>query len=287
MTESSPHKSPQSDAPAVLVTGAAKGIGYATCLAMAEAGWRVFAGVRKDSDVVAGCETVLLDVTTDVYVADAARLLESQLPHGLSGLVNNAGFVQPGPLECISPDAFSDLMAVNVEGVHRVTAAMLPLLRKGDGVKPGRVVNISSMSGKVALPVLGAYNASKFALEGMTDAWRRELRPQGVGVFLIQPGPIKTPIWRRADALSMHVHERMTDEQVRLYTRTLTAIKTRSDDAEKTALPPKAVVRKIKKALCARRPPVRQVVGWRTWAVMQVGHWLPDKWVDGLIMGRL
>ncbi|MBT5101879.1 MAG: SDR family NAD(P)-dependent oxidoreductase, partial [Planctomycetes bacterium] len=213
-------------------------------------------------------------------------LLESLLPHGLSGLVNNAGFVQPGPLECIPPDSFSDLLAVNVEGVHRVTAAFLPLLRKGNGKKPGRVVNISSMSGVFALPILGAYNASKFALEGMSDAWRRELRPQGVGVFLVQPGPIRTPIWRRADSLSQHVQANMSDEQVRLYTPVMTSIQKHSQAAEKTALPPERVVRAIKKALCARRPPLRQVVGWRTWGVMQLGRWLPGKWIDFIIMNR-
>ena len=150
---------------------------------MRDRGWRVLAGVRREGSAPEGTEEVLVDVT------DPPSLVLSEL----HGLVNNAGVAVAGPLEFLPPEELRRQLEVNVVGQLRMTQLCLPALRAARG----RVVNMGSISGLNALPLLGAYAMSKFALEAMTDALRVELAPWGIRVAIVEPGTIKTPIWTR------------------------------------------------------------------------------------------
>jgi NAD(P)-dependent dehydrogenase (short-subunit alcohol dehydrogenase family) len=190
----SPHRT-------VLVTGAAKGIGRACALDLDGRGFRVFAGVRRPEDGEAlraasggRIVPVPLDVTDGSQVAAAGRLMaEATGGTGLRGLVNNAGAVYAGPLEHLPVDALREQLEVNVVGALALTQACLPALRRARG----RIVNVSSVNGRIVSPFSGAYAASKFALEALSDGLRRELARVGAGVrvIVIQPGAVETPLW--------------------------------------------------------------------------------------------
>ena len=183
--------------PSVLVTGAARGIGRATALHLADKGWAVVAGVRREEDAAAlrsadgRLATVLVDVTDDSQVA----ALPAALPERLDAVVNNAGIVVSGPVEAVPLDELRRQLEVNVVGQVAVTQAVLPKLR----ASRGRVVFVSSLSGRISTPMTGAYNASKFALEGLADALRMEVRPWGIRVVLVEPAQTDTDMWREAD----------------------------------------------------------------------------------------
>lgn len=196
---------------AIVVTGASSGIGQTTMFALACQGWYVFGGVRSARDAAklaapAGAiglggvvQPILLDVTDSAQLAAAQELVAMTLrEHGLhlTALINNAGIAVGGPLEEVPLARLREILAINVVGVVAVTQTFLPLLRAGRG----RIVNISSVSGRIAAPFLGPYAASKFALEALSDALRVELRPWGMQVVVIEPGPISTPIWEKAAA---------------------------------------------------------------------------------------
>jgi NAD(P)-dependent dehydrogenase (short-subunit alcohol dehydrogenase family) len=192
--------------PAVLVTGASTGIGQACASRLVREGCRVFAGVRRaeDGERLSAAEPerlqwLLLDVTDAAQIAAAAEAVSRQVgEHGLAGLVNNAGIAIGGPLEFVTPDALRRQFEVNVIGLHAVTAAFLPLLRRGNG----RIVHMGSISGRIASPFIGPYTASKHAVEGLTDSLRLELAPEGIHVSVIEPGQVRTPIWDKAVATS-------------------------------------------------------------------------------------
>ena len=179
----------------VLVTGASTGIGEATVLHLKTLGFDAIGAVRKDEDAERlegrGVRTVRIDVSDADQIA-AARDELGDAP--LAGLVNNAGIAVAAPLEFLPIDQLRHQLEINLIGQVAVTQAFLPALRRARG----RIVNVSSIGGRVALPLVGAYNASKFALEGMSDALRRELRPFGVDVILVEPGGVKTPIWTKS-----------------------------------------------------------------------------------------
>src|SRR4051812_28820003 len=182
--------------PTVLVTGASRGIGRATALRLAASGWDVRAGVRSETDgallaaEAGGITPVVLDVTDDDQVA----ALDAVLPERLDAVVNNAGVVIAAPVEGLALADLRHQLEVNVVGQVAVTQAVLPRLR----ASRGRVVFVSSVSGRVSAPFMGAYSASKYALEALADALRLELRPWGVAVSLIEPGAIDTDVWRNA-----------------------------------------------------------------------------------------
>ena len=162
-----------------LVTGASSGIGQACAVRLASSGWRVLAGVRRTGEAPAGTEEVLLDVTDPEQIGAAAERVEE-----LSGLVNNAGIAVAAPLEFLPPDDLRRQLEVNVIGQVAVTQAFLPALRRARG----RIVIVGSIAGRSALPFLGAYAASKHALEAVADSLRVELRPFGIAVSIVQPG---------------------------------------------------------------------------------------------------
>jgi NAD(P)-dependent dehydrogenase (short-subunit alcohol dehydrogenase family) len=183
--------------PTVLLSGASTGIGRATAGRLGRSGWRVLAGARKDADLaalgtLAGVEPLRLDVTSEADVAAAAAAAGERL----DALVNNAGIAVTGPVEVLPVSAWREQLEVNLLGQVALTRAVLPAVVRARG----RVVSVSSIGGRMALPLFGPYAASKYALEAMTDSLRREVRGQGVDVVSIEPGAIATPIWGKGMA---------------------------------------------------------------------------------------
>lgn len=197
----------------VVITGVSTGIGYAAAEAMLRHGFRVFGSVRKTEDgervkeaLGENFHPLLFDVTDTAAVHAAAAEVRAQLNgETLAGLVNNAGIAVSGPLLDVPEADYRWQLEVNVVGPFTVSQAFAPLLGVDDSLagEPGRIVNISSVSGIRAMPFLGPYSASKFALEGYSESLRRELMLYGIDVIVIGPGPVKTAIWDKADDIDM------------------------------------------------------------------------------------
>ena len=194
----------------ILITGASTGIGYELSKAFTQKSYRVFGSVRKQADADRLQETLgdkfeplLFDVTDHEAVDVAVEKVRSVVgDEGLGGLVNNAGIAVGGPFIHVEMKDWRQQFEVNVLGLVKVTQAFLPLLGTEDGrkVDPGRIIQISSVSGKIASPFVSAYVGSKFAVEGISNSLRREMQLFGIDVILIGPGPIKTPIWEKSMA---------------------------------------------------------------------------------------
>jgi NAD(P)-dependent dehydrogenase (short-subunit alcohol dehydrogenase family) len=270
----------------ILVTGASTGIGRACAIRFAALGYRTFAGVRKAADGQAlkadssgKIEPVLLDVTCPESIAGALKVVGDL---ALMGLINNAGIATLGPLELLSVDALRRQFEVNVIGLVAVTQAFLPLLRRG----PGRIVNIGSIAGRSALPGSGAYDASKFAIEGITDALRMELHASGIRVSLIEAGAVATPIWdkslREADEWSRTI----APERLAPYSGIMKAVREEVAEAAQKSLPVEAVVKAVVHAITVRRPRTRYLVGRDTyfWLLLNL---LPDRWRDRIILSKI
>jgi NAD(P)-dependent dehydrogenase (short-subunit alcohol dehydrogenase family) len=257
---------------AVVITGASSGIGEACAMEMDRRGWRVFAGVRSEeaaqglrAQASARLVPVMIDVTDPDGLADAARTVAAVVGEaGLNGLVNNAGIVVPGPLELIPLEQLRNQLEVNVIGQVAATQAFLPLLRAGRG----RIVNMGSISGRLATPYLGPYAASKFALEAISDALRQELRHFGISVSIVEPTSIKTPIWEKTEKVADRLGRQMDARLDELYGEDIAAFRAMSRRAAEYGLPVETVVRAVVHALCARRPKTRYPVGSQTrWAI--------------------
>jgi NAD(P)-dependent dehydrogenase (short-subunit alcohol dehydrogenase family) len=238
--------------PTVLVTGASRGIGRAIALKLAEAGWDVLAGVRTAGDEPAGARItpVVIDVTD---VGDLA----ARLPDRLDAVVNNAGIVVGGPIEALPLEDLRTQLEVNVTGQVAVTQAVLPRLRESRG----RVVFVSSVSGRVATPFTGAYNASKFAIEGIADALRMELRPWKIAVSLVEPGSIDTALWQDALETADATEAAMAPEHRALYGDQLQGLRKTIRRTQKQTSPPEKVAGAVLTALTTRRPRARYLVG--------------------------
>jgi NAD(P)-dependent dehydrogenase (short-subunit alcohol dehydrogenase family) len=265
----------------VLVTGASTGIGEATVLHLRELGFEPVAGVRKDEDAERLGRSGIRSVRLDVTDADQIAAVRAELGEGpLAGLVNNAGIAIAAPLEFLPVEQLRHQLEINLIGQVAVTQALLPALRRARG----RVVNISSIGGLVAVPLLGAYNMSKFGLEAFSDVLRRELRPQGVDVIAIEPGGIKTPIWRKGGEVAEEILSGMTAEGEQLYGPMVAAVRKESANIDRVrGLPPRAVAEVIGTALTADRPRARYLVGKDAKARALVARVVPDRVMDRLI----
>ncbi|MCW2989733.1 MAG: Oxidoreductase, short chain dehydrogenase/reductase family protein [Solirubrobacterales bacterium] len=243
--------------PAVLITGAGRGIGRAAALHLAQHGWEVHAGVRRVADGEALRSERITPVVLDITDAAQVAALDGALPARLDAVVNNAGIAVSGPVEALPLEDLRRQLEVNLVGQVAVTQAVLPRLR----ASRGRIVFVSSLSGRVATPMTGAYNASKFALEGMADALRMELRPWGVGVALVEPAQTDTDMWRDAEAALDADLARLSPEHRELYARHIEGARKMIPRSQKMASPVEGVVGAIERALTARRPRARYVVG--------------------------
>jgi NAD(P)-dependent dehydrogenase (short-subunit alcohol dehydrogenase family) len=274
--------------PAVLVTGASTGIGRATALRLHSRGFTVFAGVRKAEDGAAlqaaasdRLVPLIIDVTKAATITKAASAIaKSGIP--LVGLVNNAGIAAAAPLEFVPIDELRNQLEVNVVGQIAVTQAMIPMLRAAQG----RIVNITSIGGLIAGPMLGPYHASKYALEALTDTLRIELSPWGIQVAAVEPGQIATPIWSSAASRADRMLESMPAEAAELYGRGMAGARASAKNAEASGASPEKVADAVEHALTAKRPKTRYLVGSDAKAIARVVRHLPDRTRDRLMVRR-
>lgn len=256
---------------AVLVTGATSGIGKATAIHLASLGYTVFAGAYgaspQDLEDLGAVQSsrghlriIDIDVTNGESIQRACSQIENLLPDGWSfALVNNAGVAFGAPLEIERLEKMRLQMEVNYFGVVQVVRCFLPLLRRTHG----RIINISSISGKSSMPFNGSYCASKFALEAFADALRLELRPWRIHVSNVLPGDIKTAIWEKALREIDRDTAAWSEDQKRLYPAIPAFMKQQVKGVGGSS--PLVVARKVASLLAAKRPPARSYVGERVW----------------------
>jgi NAD(P)-dependent dehydrogenase (short-subunit alcohol dehydrogenase family) len=274
----------------VLLTGASTGIGLAAAEAMAQAGWRVYAGYRKDTDgqtlqkLHANIRPIRLDITSDADIQAAVSQLEGELGNrGLDCLFNNAGIAVAAPLEALPIDKFRQQLEVNVTAQLAVTQAFIPLIRQAKG----RIMITGSISGRLAMPMTGAYSCSKFAIEAMADALRRELFPWGIHVVLLEPGQIRTPIWEKSLGAALELKEKFDPQKIAMYQDAIDQGEQMAKTAAKSAAPVSVATRVILKALYAPKPRARYTIGRDAFIAVRIARWLPDSAKDWLIRRRL
>ncbi len=268
---------------AVLITGCSTGIGRATALRLVKAGHRVYASARRLESIAdlaaSGCELLALDVCDEASMQAAVARVEGA-EGAVGALINNAGYGSEGPIEEVSMEEVRRQFETNVFGLLRLTQLALPRMR---GQRWGRIVNISSMGGRLTLPGGGAYHATKYALEALSDALRFEVRGFGIDVVVVQPGPIKTEFGNTAVAKVEAIAAASPDyaafraaltQQIRnAYEGPLAAL----------AAEPDAVAKAIEKAITATTPKTRYVITAAAHTMMAVRRWLPDRAWDGFL----
>ncbi len=274
----------------VVITGVSSGIGHAATQRLLERGWRVFGSVRSGDSAArlqAEFGPAFTPLQFDVTQHDAITTAVTQVKNALDGqvldgLVNNAGVSIVGPLAEMSLDEFRHQFDVNVFGLLDVTQQFLPLLRAapGDATAPGRIVNISSVSGRIAYPMMGAYAASKHALEAMSDALRRELMLYGIEVCLIEPGTTQTAIIDKVGQQST----RYTGGDYAAAMHTLASM---AADRNSSALPVAVVVDAIVDALESRSPKTRYALPRKRLTGWLLPRWMPDRWLDRFAANQL
>lgn len=296
MTGPSPHS------PTVLISGCSSGIGRAAALRMAARSWRVLAGVRTAeaaAELAAASPNitpVTLDVTRPADLATATELVTRLTAgRGLDALVNNAGICTAGPLELVPLEAWRTQLEVNVLGVVALTQAMLPLLRQAgarlaaaaSSPATARIINISSISGRAALPMLGPYAASKFALGAISHALRQEVAPHHIRVCLLEPGSFDTAIWNKSTAAADALAAAANPAARAAYQPLISAVKTKIAHAAATARPLDPLIDHIERCLTAPRPPARIVVGTSSRITALAWSILPTAWTDWAIARQL
>ncbi|MHA2283894.1 MAG: SDR family oxidoreductase [Promethearchaeota archaeon] len=277
---------PEHNKGAVLITGASTGIGKACALLLDRSGYKVFAGVRKtqvgkelQAEASERLTPVILDITKAEQIAGAVEAIKEALGANLSlaGLVNNAGIAVPGPIEYLPIDFLRQQLEVNVIGHIAVTQAFLPLIRKGQG----RIVNTSSAIDRFALPFLGTYCASKFAMEVFTDSLRRELLSWNIHVSIVKPGLIETPMWEKSYAVADAIEAELPPQAKELYTESFaTGIGFMEKLRHRRASPPEAVAKAVRRCLEARRPKSRYLVGAGARLPKLIATFVPDRLAD-------
>lgn len=266
--------------PSVLVTGAGRGIGEAIALRLAGSGWTVLAGVRDDSsgDRLAARDgritPVLLDVTNEAHIA----ALADRLPARLDAVVNNAGIGVLGPVEAVSIPDFRRQFEVNLFGPVAITQATLPRIRAAKG----RIVFISSTGGRAPVLMEGAYCASKFALEGLADVLRVELRPWHIDVTVVEPGPTDTGPWRQIQSMLDDMEHSMSSTHRELYAQHIRGIRKLVGTLQTRTAPPDVVARVVERALTARRPRARYAAGAQAKAMVTMNAVLPTRLNDAV-----
>jgi NAD(P)-dependent dehydrogenase (short-subunit alcohol dehydrogenase family) len=269
----------------VLITGASSGIGRACALHLSQRDFQVFAGVRSSQDADAllaeasgNITPLLLDVTDSWAIAAAVKRVADATGGTLYGLINNAGVGLGGPLELLPGDKIGQLIKVNVLGAVAVTQAFLPLIRNNRG---GRIIMISSISGRIALPGLSVYAASKFALEALSDALRVELKPFNIAVVLIEPGNVETPIWEKSIANNNAVMAQADAAVKKLYANLIQTLNKIAQNPQ--GIEPAHVASIVAHALVVKRPRSRYLVGKRMWMMWLLSR-LPDSIRDWILL---
>lgn len=275
----------------VVVTGVSSGIGWATLKVLTNKGFHVFGSVRKPEDAQRlsnefgdAFTPLLFDVTDEAAVSKAADKVRDLINcHNLCGLVNNSGIGIPGPLMHQKIKDYHTQIEVNLIGPLIVTQAFLPLLGTDSSLeeKPGRIINISSVAGKMAFPFAGGYSASKFGLEGFSESLRGELMLYGIDVIVVAPGAVVTAIWDKAQAIDISEYEN-TD-----YRAAMEMFKSNLIEQGRKGYPPERVGEVIYKALTVSNPRVRYPVVPNhlfNWTIPRI---LPKRMLDQIIAKRI
>lgn len=272
----------------VLVTGCSSGIGWATAYILRANGWTVFPTARSPDDLdklrAAGFVPIMLDVADAASVRAAAADILQRTGGALGGLVNNAGYGLPGALEDLSRAALREQFETNVVGLQDLTNQFIPLFRKQGW---GRIINVSSVVGRIPLPLMGAYVASKYALEAMSDCLRVELRDSGVAVSIIEPGPIKTHFRKNATGAAWKHLANLQQSHFADYYRRNAEQPDRPKARDRFELPPEEVGLKILHALNSSHPRIRYPVTLVAWAGAFFRRVLPDGLMDRLLVHRV
>lgn len=270
----------------VFITGTSSGIGEDAAIRLYRLGHRVFAGVRSPADgeaLVAQTSDrvtpVICDVADGSSVESAIRQIDDAVGDGgLQGLVNNAGVARAGPLEHLPLDEWRSQFEINVFGQIAVTRAALPLVRRGRG----RICFVGSVSGRMGGPLMGPYAGSKFAIEGIAQSLREELRPWDIEVSVIEPGPIKTSIWEKGRSYAADMEARLGADAMEQYRDQVEAAVKGIDTNERIGASPSKTSDAIEHALLAARPKHRYLVGTPAKLAGPLTRLLPDK-----ALGRL
>jgi NAD(P)-dependent dehydrogenase (short-subunit alcohol dehydrogenase family) len=275
--------------PTIVITGVSTGIGYATAKLLAERGFQVFGSVRSEvdanrtsQDLGPNFSPLIFDVTDQQSVNKAADLVRERLgQRRLFALINNAGVEMAGPLAYLPVDRFRTQLEVNLIGVLSVTQAFLALLgtepnRIGS---PGRIINISSMLGRLAVPFVGAYCASKFGLEGLSDSLRREMILFGIDVIVVEPGAVVTPIWDKAEG------KILKDYPNTPYQRSLTKFAETAMKSGREGFPASKVAELIERILSTKKPKARYTLIPNHFVEYTIPRLLPARTLD-YFMGK-
>lgn len=247
---------------AVVVTGASSGIGAGAALLLAREGFVAFAGVRNDADAAHAAtlhehvRPIRLDVTDRDSIVEATRHV-AESGHVLRGVVCNAGIAVAGPMEFLPVDELRRQFEINVFGAVVTAQAFLPQLR----ASRGRLVFVGSISGRLAVPFIAPYSASKFALRAIADAMRVELRPAGIGVSLIEPASVKTPIWQKGRDSRDTLLGLLPPKALEYYGPQIEAVFAATAHEEKIGMPVETVARAILHAVTARKPRAAYLLG--------------------------
>lgn len=270
------------EARAVLITGCSSGIGRCLANGLRERGYRVFATARREQDVAAlseaGFESLQLDLDSPESLHNAVKTVLERTQGRLYALINNGAYGQPGAVEDLSRDVLRAQFETNLFGTQELTNRVIPAMRAQGG---GRIINISSILGIVCFAYRGAYNATKFALEALSDTLRLELRGTNIHVSLIEPGPIESRFRANAfDAFKRHIdreHSAHREHYARLEKRL------EGTKPMPFTLPPEAVLKKVIRALEARRPKARYGVTIPTHLFLVLRRVLPTRVLDAIL----
>jgi NAD(P)-dependent dehydrogenase (short-subunit alcohol dehydrogenase family) len=270
----------------ILISGASTGIGKACAVHLARLGHGVWAGVRAQKNFdefekmnVKGLQPVFLDVTDSKSIRDCVSLVTKKAGT-IHGLVNNAGIAVGGPIEAVSMKDWRGLFDTNYFGLIELTQACLPRLRESKG----RIVNMSSISGRIAFPFMGPYASSKFAVEAVSDCLRRELKRHGVKVAIVEPGAISTPIWEKSLNVGMGKAAKYPAEINDIYGHALQKFAKRVEETVRMAAPVSVVVKAVEHALTSKRPKTRYPVGRGIKLIAAGSNFLPDLIMDRAIL---
>lgn len=268
----------------VVVTGASTGIGAATARQLAGLGFHVLAGVRRERDGNAirdlGIEPLILDITVPDHIAGlSARVNEDPYGRPLRAVVNNAGIGINVPVEAVAIDDWRKLFEVNLFGHVAVTQTLLPALIRSRG----RVVNISSVGGRVAMATYGPYAGTKFALEAVSDSLRREMSPLGVQVVVVEPGAVRTEMLERAGTATYELNPELAQR----YSGLVHAVAAQAASSAKSGLSSNDAAKVIARAVTARKPRTRYAVGREAAIATRLARFVPDRMLDRLLAGAL
>ncbi|MCV7408476.1 dehydrogenase [Mycobacterium florentinum] len=275
----------------IVVTGASTGMGAATAKELARRGFHVLAGVRRDADADAlradgpeGLEPVILDITMESDVAAIAdRVASDPLRRPLRALINNAGIAINAPVETLPIIQWRKQFEVNLFGHIAMTQALLPALL----LSSGTVVNISSVGGKVVLPTYGAYAGSKFALEAVSDALRREVAKLGIKVVVVEPGGVKTEMVERGIATAQELKANMTAAQLARYGDLTTAVTAQAESFTEAGVSAEHAAKVIAKAATSSRPRTRYTIGRDAAILLRVSRLVSDRALDRIVRMNL